>query len=224
MKNKLLLYSLAFFLLIGCTSTNENSNDSSQENVPGDSNLEDRKEEIKYLSKGAIVNYESNAESIIRSTSYDSPFDTLIFDKVIAYDFDGIKSPSQSILSERGHLVPFIIKQHALSTKQTSSVLNSLTDKETYGGMRYACFEPHLAFVFYESSKIKMVVDVCLDCNYLIASTKIPATEANLVDLGDGTTYPRSGFSEMGVEKIIEICDELGMGYGNWKREEKKSR
>lgn len=224
MQNTLPIYGLLLVLLISCTPSKDSDKTIDGENNLGKSVTVDssqtNKHKRNYLRAKAILNYVQSTKPIELSLSYPSPFDTLVFDKVIAYDFDGIRSPSQSILQNNDRLVSAITKQEALNASQADFVLDFLTDKSTYGGVRYACFEPHLAFVFYESGKIKMVVDICLDCNFLRASSKIPATEANLFYFDDDTSYPRSGFSEAGIKRIVEISAELGLGYGKW--EEKK--
>jgi len=76
------------------------------------------------------------------------------------------------------------------------------------------CFIPHLGFGFYKDNKIVFKVNVCLDCNYLIPSIKIPATSFYKINKGTEFEYPAQGFSEYGKERIIEISKELELDYG----------
>jgi hypothetical protein len=69
-----------------------------------------------------------------------------------------------------------------------------LCNKSTYGGDVAACFDPHLGIVFYKASKPSAYVSICLDCNYLVSSIKIPG---------------QAGFSDDGIKKIMDFEREL---------------
>ena len=72
-----------------------------------------------------------------------------------------------------------------------------------------------MGIVFYENEQRKFVVDICLDCNYLIATIEIPATQFKKVFYDDGGSYGLRGFSEIGKEKIVELGKQLNLDYGN---------
>lgn len=171
----------------------------------------------KYLSKKELVNYINKAKLIEVKNQYKTPFDTLKFDKVIAYDFDGSEEPYPSVVSPRdSSFVPVILHQKELDIKQVDNLTKLLTDNTTYGGITAACFQPHMGIIFYHNNKINYIVNICLDCNYLIASTQIPAQEFTKAKYEDGTPYSLVGFSKKGKEKIIELSKSLDLDYGDY--------
>ncbi len=143
------------------------------------------------------------------------PFDTLKFDKIIAYDFKGSEEPNPSIITKENKFTNVILKQQFLNKEQSQFLIESLTNNSTYGGTFAACFNPHLGFVFYNNDKIVFKVDVCLSCNYLISSSDIPAMTSKMIDKGTENEYPAFGFSYSGKKKIRKLCKELNFFYGD---------
>lgn len=136
-----------------------------------------------------------------------NPFDTLLYDKVVAYDYNG--SPQKQIVMD-GRLFSQPgrnLREKELSKEQVAKLNKSLGDPGSYGGSTAACFDPHFGVVFYRQSKIVGHISVCLSCNYLQSSPFIPATESHKTDLCE-TCYAY-GFSKKGRKKISAIVKEL---------------
>jgi hypothetical protein len=156
-----------------------------------------------------------SSPTVIPNHKTGSPFDTLNYDKVIAYDFDG-RHERYSVIDRNGWFESTISKQHYLTQQQIDKLLRSLTNKSSYGGNTAACFEPHFAVVFYINNKMVNQINVCLDCNYLESTIEIPAQSAKRSIMIDSTAYPLIGFSKKGVKAITGLCKELGFLYGSY--------
>ena len=216
---KIGILMIGLIVMISC----ENSNKKSTGNAD---NVEDtikekpnptisKKKERTYLSQKELYEFVNEALSLTTKSKYRTPFDTLKFDKVIAYDFDGSEEPYPSVINHRNEkFAPVILRQVELKENQIEFLLDFVTDNKTYGEVTAACFVPHLGFVFYEGEKRKFVIDVCLDCNYLISSTEIPATQHKKMEFENGSSYGLRGFSKKGKEKIIELSKQLNLDYG----------
>ena len=124
--------------------------------------------------------------------SLNNVFTAVKYDKVVAYDYNG--GSGVEIIDQEGKLAGNIKKQVELTKEQVTRLTNALCDSTTYGGDRAACFEPHFGIVFYQADKPVAHISICLDCNYLISSIKIPVA---------------SGFSYDGYKRIIEFEKEL---------------
>jgi hypothetical protein len=119
-------------------------------------------------------------------------FAAVDYDKVVAYSYDG--EAGIEIIDDKGKLAKKIKKQVRLTKTQTTRLTNTLCDRSIYGGDIAACFDPHFGIVFYKINKPIAYISICLDCNYLISSIKIP---------GEG------GFSNDGIKKIVAFEKEL---------------
>ncbi|MGX1928027.1 hypothetical protein [Flagellimonas sp. 2504JD4-2] len=137
-----------------------------------------------------------------------NPFDELKYDKVIAYEFQGngelliercLKEESKKISNEK-----------TLTHKQIRQLENILTAKTGYGNSTMSCFDPHFAVVYYLNKKIVGSINICLDCNYLISSEKIPATELKMIKISDEYSYPAKGFSKNTRKEIHNYIEALG--------------
>ncbi len=170
----------------------------------------------KYLSQKTLNNYAKKAQLIQPNTSSDSPFDTLEYNKVIAYDFEGNYEPHPSVIknSRWRRYAPVILRQKSLNQEQVNFLTNFLTNNKTYGGSTAACFDPHLGIVFYQNNDIQCVVNICLDCNYLESSIDIPAFHYHKINPNTEHEYSAIGFSEEGKQNIIELSKQLGFEYG----------
>lgn len=169
----------------------------------------------KYLKRNELENYVLKAEKVNLKIINSKPFDTLKFDKIIAYDFEGSEEPNPSVINKVNNFTNVILKQQFLNKEQSQFLIESLTNNSTYGGTFAACFNPHLGFVFYNNDKIVFKVDVCLSCNYLISSSDIPAMTSKMIDKGTENEYPAFGFSNSGKKKIRKLCKELNFFYGD---------
>ncbi|MFA7444834.1 MAG: hypothetical protein WCY89_02725 [Flavobacteriaceae bacterium] len=174
--------------------------------------------ESEYISKEDLHNYIKKAETVIPDTNTGKPFDTLDYDKVIAYDYKGFGGEIISVI-ENGEFVDVVMKQKFLDQKQLNHFLQILTKNETYGDVTAFCFDPHLGVVFFKNDKVIYKIDVCLDCNYLKSDTEIPAMYSKVVNKGAGEEFliPMVGFSEQGKNDIIDFCKELEFTYGERK-------
>ena len=99
-----------------------------------------------------------------------TPFPDAPFDHVLAYQMDEAygKVIENNQLSE--HVVG---KPKELSKEQVESLLSTINSASSYGEVGASCFEPHLGFVFYNSSnEVVAHATVCLMCSWLQTSPK----------------------------------------------------
>ncbi len=155
--------------------------------------------------------FQSFSQTSKQSKTISNPFDSLNYDNVVAYDYNG--SPEMQIVIN-GQLLSLkgrIYKQKELSTKQIRKLNKILGDSNTYGGSTAACFDPHFGVVYYKQIKIVRHISICLDCNYLMSSAKIPASETKKVFPGDDTDefYFAQGFSKDARLKISRLVKAL---------------
>lgn len=137
-----------------------------------------------------------------------NPFNKLNYDKVIAYEYQG----------EGGLLIEICLKEEkdkinktkTLTNKQTEKLETILTSEKGYGNTTMACFDPHFAVIYYLNEKIVGTISICLDCNYLISSEKIPATELKMIEISDDYSYPAKGFSKNTRKEIYEYIKGIG--------------
>ena len=210
----LLYRALLMLILCSCNNTNQEIGEASKVAVATE-RVGEGQGTIMYLSQAQLTEYVLQSKTIEITSAYTYPFDTLQFDKVIAYDFDGSEQPYPSVINQRnGKFVPVISRQQELKAEQIDFLIDFLTDNSTYGEPTAACFYPHLGIVFYQGNERKYVVDICLDCNYLRSTTEIPATQHKKMKFDDGTSYGLQGFSGKGKEKIIQLSKRLGLAYG----------
>ncbi|PHN08432.1 hypothetical protein [Flavilitoribacter nigricans] len=214
-KNKFLLL-LMFSVLPACSSDREDvAVEARGESEPAQEIKATPAPQPKFLRPETLQQLVAETESRNFGPFREVPFDTLAFDKVIAYNFIGNEGAYPTVLNlETGRFVPVILKQRALGAEQVNELVSFLTDPRSYGKQTAACFYPHLGFVFYQGNRPKWVVDICLDCNYLLSTTEIPATVHNRMDLGGGKSYGLRGFSEAGIAKIVSMSKELQFSYG----------
>jgi hypothetical protein len=144
----------------------------------------------------------------ILTIGQSNPFEKLKYDKVIAYEYQGQGGLliERCLDKEKGK----IKKTLNLTDKQTGKLEKILTSEEAYGNTTMSCFDPHFAVVYYLNEKIVGTIDICLDCNYLISSEKIPATELKMIKISDDYSYPAKGFSKNARKEIYEYIKALG--------------
>ena len=146
---------------------------------------------ISLLTLFAISCNNGGQQSDTKANS-NNVFATVDYNKVVAYSYDG--EGDIEIIDKKGKFANKIKKQVEISKAQTIKLTNTLCNKSTYGGDIAACFDPHFGVVFYKKNKTIAHVSICLDCNYLVSSIKLP---------NDG------GFSDEGIKKIIDFEKEL---------------
>jgi hypothetical protein len=147
---------------------------------------------ISFLTVLVISCNNNGQQQFDTKANSNNVFASVDYDKVIAYSYDG--EGDIEIIDEKGKLADKINKQVELNDAQTIRLTNTLCSKSTYGGDIAACFDPHFGVVFYKANNPVVYVSICLDCNYLVSSIKIP---------GEG------GFSNDGIKKIVDFEKEL---------------
>jgi hypothetical protein len=167
----------------------------------------------KNLKEKVLLDYIISASSIQPNSKNGTPFDKLKYDKIIAYDFQGSEEPYPSVIDKHGKFVPVVVAQKVLSQFQADKILSALTRESTYGEGTAACFNPHFALVFYRNNKMIHQINICLDCNYLIADIDIPAETHLKIDKGIPDEYTLTGFTKSGKAAIINLCKELNFHY-----------
>ena len=194
---------ITFLLVVLCFGAN------AQELQP----ISQKRDWKKYLTQKQIVDYIKSAPTITKSKTKSLPFKNLEYNKVIAYDYEGNEEAFGSITKE-GHFIPVVTKQKALNQKQSEQIIALLTDKKTYGESTAACFNPHMAVVFFKDSKVVFKVDICLSCNYLTSSEEIPAMLHKKITFETGNFTYAIGFTASGKKRIKALGKELDFFYG----------
>ena len=208
---KYLLPLFALFLIISsCTAPASTTESGNTEVVQADSVAPAATPPRSRRTK-AVVTYAEEAPSVSLPDELFPPFDTIEFDRVVAFDFNKVRRPFVSVLDLPAQRYAGDIEAHqALDEQQVGQLLTALSRSDSYGGGRAACFDPRMGFVFYQGSVAKMVVDICLDCNFLRSCIEIPAT-INYKDSEGGRPL---GFSTLGRERIIKLAKALELHYG----------
>ncbi len=124
----------------------------------------------------------------ILTIGQSNPFVKLKYDKVVAYEYQG----------EGGLLIQRCLEEEKekinktlnLTDKQTRELEKIVTSNKAYGNGTMSCFDPHFAVIYYQNDKIVGTINICLDCNYLISSEKIPATELKMIKISNDYSYP----------------------------------
>ena len=124
-----------------------------------------------------------------------NPFNSLKFDKVVMYDYEGGKG--FPIIVENGKL-SYTVKKQVVLNPQTVQLLNrKIGLKSSYRGFGDACFDPHLAFVYYLKSKVVAYIEVCFDCNRLGSNPEIPVQMEPMVGSDGKVFYTEHGMSNL---------------------------
>jgi hypothetical protein len=166
-------------------------------------------------SNDSILSYVESSSVLPDRSGVGYPFDSIDFDRVLAYEFDGREELNSRIISEEGNFVKTIKKQKHLTAGQVTMITRCLSDTATYGEGTRACFAPSEAIVFFKGKKPVMSIDICLDCNYLESSVPIPARSVRQIKVDD-RVFPAIGFSVQGRQCIIDLSKELNFVYGSF--------
>lgn len=145
----------------------------------------------------------------------DSIFEKVKYTKVVAYNFRSTRA--QGVMVENAdHTIGTFhetvkLPGVTLTEMQVKTLIYTLTSKKTYGGGTAACFDPHMAFVFYDEKEIvKAYIDVCMDCNTLKAKPFI-AVRKNYTK-----KHPlKEGFSEKGRKTFKKFCTDFNFEHCN---------
>jgi len=137
-----------------------------------------------------------------------NPFEKLAYDKVVAYEYQGEGELliENCLETEKEK----INKNVTLTEKQIEKLEALLTSEKSYGNTTMACFDPHFAIVYYLKEKIIGSISICLECNYLMSSEIIPATELKMIKVSDDYSYPAKGFSKTARKEIYSYINDIG--------------
>ncbi len=171
--------------------------------------------ESPYLRPKQILPYVEQSPSVAMPDQLPAPFDRITFARVVAYDFNKRLRPFSSVLklSEQRYAAD-IEKQQALNAQQIAQLLDLLTNTKSFGGIQASCFDPRMGFIFYQGTQAQLVVDICLDCNYLRSTAAFPAMTEQNSDADSREAFHAQGFSNLGREKIIKLAAALELHYG----------
>lgn len=144
----------------------------------------------------------------ILTKAQSNPFEKLEYNKVVAYEYQG----EGGLLIQRclKNKKEKINKSLVLTETQTTKLEKILTSENGYGNTIMSCFDPHLGIVYYHNEDIVATINICLDCNYLISSENIPATELKMIKVSDDYSYPAKGFSKSTRKEIYNYIKSLG--------------
>lgn len=168
---------------------------------------------IKGLSKAELTDYVKSSPTVEPDKSNGTPFSTLNYDKIIAYDFKGDEEMYDAPIDEQGNFIPILEKQQFLSQEQADKILKVLAKKSSYGEASAACFNPHLGLVFFKGNKKVNQISICLDCNGSTSEIDIPARRHRVFNKGNDEEYSFTGFTPKGKAAVIALCREINFYY-----------
>jgi hypothetical protein len=168
-----------------------------------------RKVTTAYLSQDTLTSFLYRCKIINANKRARLPFNKFKYDKVIAYDYDGVDGEHVFRIVENNKLVLKIKQQQQLNQKQVDDLTNWLGAISTYGGTYAFCFEPHFGIVFYYNNKIIANISISMGCNFLDSSVPIPATKATSIEISKDYKYPAKGFSKIGSQRFILLAKDL---------------
>ncbi len=213
LKTFCLAFSLATFT--SCqTSTNHKETENNSDTILSTPPPPEWVNTSKTIKEKVLLDYIDSAKNVRPNLKNGVPFDKLDYDKIIAYDFAGSEEPYPSVIDEKGKFVPVVLGQQFVTQEQADKILSTLTSKSTYGEATAACFQPHLALVFYKDNMKINQINICLDCNYLISDITIPAETHRKLNAGTKNEYAITGFTKSGKKAIIDLCKQLNFTYG----------
>lgn len=143
-----------------------------------------------------------------------NPYKKIQYDSIVAYDFDG--RGGVTITNGKDKLDKTAKNGAKLSQIQIDSLLMAVADTNTYGGMNSMCFNPRMGIVFYTKGKAVSTINICFECNSMIASENLPAMGYHtLISGGDDyiVRSPRFGFTPLGRKRLKALCSEFGLKY-----------
>jgi hypothetical protein len=167
-------------------------------------------ESKRFISKDSILAYIKNIPINNFKEFKGHPFDSIQFNKVIAYEFNrGVKIDYRSIINEKSQFAPTISQQVALKPDDVYFITRLLSNKNTYNWIVMACFMPRLGLVFYQDNQIVMHISICYECNRLESSISISA-ETTL-----SNTYV--GFNKNARRELRKFLDKHHFPYSKHK-------
>jgi hypothetical protein len=212
-RNKyLLLFVLLSFITARC-SNNEgeskpalNTAGNKLKNMPSSSKVT-----TSYLPLDTLASFLYKCKIIKANKRAGSPFNKLKYNKVIAYNYDGVDGEDVFKIVDDNKLVARVKQQRQLNQKQVDDLTQWLGAISTYGDTYAFCFEPRLGIVFYNNDKITAHISISINCNFLESSVPIPATTAKSIEISNDYKYPAKGFSKMGSQRLISLAKDLNL-------------
>lgn len=196
-------------MLTACfNSDNETTNKPTLDSLKNQS-IQQPKDTIVNTSGDSTTCIATKTNEICINKNANRPFNKLDYNKVIAYDYEGGKGEGVIDIVTNEKLAPTVKQHKNLTQQQVDDLTNYLGANSTYGGGKAFCFDPHLGIVFYKDNNVVAHVSICLECNYLHSSIKIPATEVTKIKISDDYEYFADGFSKLGRQKINSLCRQL---------------
>lgn len=142
-----------------------------------------------------------------------NPFSSLRFDKVMICDFENDGEHSFPLVDEKGQLSNFVKKSVPLDQSTRSKLVSRLGNKKSYGQVHADCDEPHFGVIFYKGKKEAAEVQICLGCNVLSSTLRIPAQEQGRAGRGKNIYYNREGMSKQFRQFINELVRRYGFSH-----------
>ena len=197
-------------LLTACSNRDNKTNATS----PADTiRIQTQQDTVVSIIQDSTTSLVTKLNTISPGKKATQPFNKLDYNKVIAYDYEGGKGEGVINIITEGKLVSTVKQQKELTQQQVDDLTYFLGANSTYGGGKAFCFDPHLGIVFYKDHKVVAHISICLECNYLSSSIKIPATEVKKIKIGDDYEYPAEGFSKAGRQKLNSLCKQLNFSH-----------
>jgi hypothetical protein len=210
-------------ILIICYSCLKNENQ--QKNIGSEITNSEKSEDLVFLTQEALLNYRDNSKSIeFPIKAYNLP-DSLIFNKVIAYEFDGDipmegeDYDENTVIIGNDNYSNRIKKQQELSEEEIHILLKLFTSKTNFGGMSALCYSPKLGFVFYNDFEVTNVIDICLHCNIFEFRRDIPPHKSFYPGMDIESFEGIGSFNREGVKTVMEICERINFDYANFEIE-----
>lgn len=163
---------------------------------------------------------------ISNSDSLFDPFLKLDYDEVFIYNFNFDTAKKQRLNLEFSVNSFNFNKVNKTSLKKLDSstvnhIIKILSDTATYGRQTYACFLPRMGLTFLKDKKTVFNVLICLECNYLESTSRIPAMFHSSYKLYPDDSEPitlyNMGFSDKGKQALLELCSRSGLAYCKYK-------
>jgi hypothetical protein len=163
--------------------------------------------EIQTLNESDTIEDKVNKITVIEENDVE---DTVKYDKVIAYDFEGY---GDNDIVSKGKLIekPKIYLEKELTLEEVKQLESIIHKKNTYGGISAFCYDPHFGVVYYKKNKIVNYFSVCLQCNLLYSSFEIPAKKLHKSTVCDDC-YDQ-GLSKKARKQFSEFIKDLGFGH-----------
>ncbi|MCU0437898.1 MAG: hypothetical protein MUC49_08265 [Raineya sp.] len=175
----IICFFIGFLIFSSCEKQAENASHLFHVKIPSKEVLDSIIESKRFIPKDSILAYIKNTPTNNFKEFKGHPFDSIQFNKLIAYEFDWMEDRYRYIVDENNQLVPSILQQVALKLDDVYFLTRLLSNKNTYGGGEGGCFMPHLGLVFYQDNKIIMHISICYICNLLESSIPIPAEKSS---------------------------------------------